>query len=168
MITRSPLIRMARSVSLMGLAIATWTCAPSAQRAGVRPEEPPRPGPEQPAQPVAAWERVVQGSYENRGIAQIEKVGNRWALTVLCNGTHTTYIDDTKLDLASHAGSYVHARYKYAERTIDDPKCFRAPCGPIRERRIALERLTAITATPEAARDAARQCDSSPGPKREK
>jgi len=117
---------------------------------------------------VAAWERVVEGSYENRGLARIEKVGNRWALTVLCNGTHTTYIDDTKLDLASHAGSYVNARYKYAERTIDDPKCFRAPCGPVRERRIALERLTAVTATPEAARDAARQCDLSPSPKREK
>jgi hypothetical protein len=169
--SRSFFVRVARSVPLPGLAIAALACAPSAQHAGVRPDEPARQSPEErpgPARPAAAWERAVEGSYENRGLARIEKVGNRWALTVLCNGTHTTYIDDTKLDLASHAGSYVNARYKYAERTIDDPKCFRAPCGPVHERRIALERLTAVAATPEAAREAARQCNPSPGPKREK
>jgi hypothetical protein len=139
------------------LMIVTLTCAPGAQRAEVRPEE--LPGAVEPAAP---WERAVRGSYENRGIAKIEKVGNRWALTVLCSGTHTTYIDDTAIDLVRYAGGYVSARYRYVERTIENPKCFRAPCGPVTQRMIALDEVKKLDVTSEQARESARDCGAPP------
>jgi hypothetical protein len=55
----------------------------------------------------APWERAVRGTYENRGIAQIEKLGDRWVVSVHCDGTHTTYLDDTRVDLARYARGYV-------------------------------------------------------------
>jgi len=122
-----------------------------------------RPAPVEPsiARGSAPWERVVRGRYENRGIAQIEKMGNRWVLNVLCDGTHATYLDDTHVDLARYARGYVSARYHYADRTIDDPKCFRAPCPPVHERRIVLERVKTVSATPKQARALAHNCDPS-------
>jgi hypothetical protein len=119
-----------------------------------------RPPPETTPR-VAPWERVVRGAYENRGIAQIEKMGNRWVLNIMCDGTHATYLDDTRVDLARYARGYVSARYHYADRTIDDPKCFRAPCPSMPERRIVLERVKTVSATPERARELARNCDPS-------
>jgi hypothetical protein len=48
---------------------------------------------------TASWERVVGGAYENRGVAQVARLGDRWVLNVICGGTHATYIDDTRIDL---------------------------------------------------------------------
>src|SRR5438034_10740773 len=94
--------------------------------------------------PVAPWERRAGRGFENRGVAQIEKMGNRWVLNVMCDGTHATYLDESgRVDPARYAGRYVGARYHYVDRTITDPKCFRAPCPPVHERRIVLERVTA-------------------------
>jgi hypothetical protein len=110
---------------------------------------------------VAPWERLVAGAYENRGLAQVERLGNQWVLTVRCDGTHSTYINDTGIDLSKYNKTYVSARYRYVERTALDARCVKGPCAPVRDRRIALERLTAVTATEEDARLMARACESS-------
>ena len=38
-------------------------------------------------------------------------------LNVHCDGTHATYLDDTRVDLARYARGYVSVRYHYADRT---------------------------------------------------
>jgi len=119
---------------------------------------PPQVGPGGAGETVAPWERRVRGAYENNGLAQIERLGNRWVLNVMCDGTHATYIDDTDLDLAGYSKGYVSVRYQYVDRTISNPKCFRAPCAPLHERRIALERVTIVPGSPEQARELARDC----------
>jgi hypothetical protein len=107
---------------------------------------------------VLKWERRVQDAFENRGIAKVEQIATRWALTVMCGGTHSTYLDDTTIDLARYARGYVSARYTWVVRTVTDPKCPKAPCGPFTERRIALERLTPVVVTEEQARQMALEC----------
>ena len=107
---------------------------------------------------VNPWERAVGHSFENRGIAQVERVGSRWLLNVMCGATHATYVDETtKIDLARFADDFVTARYHYVDRTID-VNCFRAPCPPSHERRVVIERLTRVTKSPQHAAQLARQC----------
>jgi hypothetical protein len=127
---------------------------------------PPAAEPQTPQPPaggvpvaVAKWERQVQGAFENRGIAKVEQIGTRWALTVLCGGTHSTYLDDTAIDLSRYVRGYVSARYTWVVRTVTDPKCPKAPCGPFSERRIALQRLTVVSVTEEQARQLATECE---------
>ena len=139
-------------VALVSCAMVQRNAAPVATQA-----------PDAATAPAAPWETVVRGAYENRGVAQVERLGARWVLNVMCDGTHTTYIDDSPIDLTVHTKGYVSARYQYVERTIADPRCVRAPCAPVRERRIALERVTSVTATPDEARQMARDCQSSAG-----
>ena len=110
--------------------------------------------------PSAAWERAVDGAFEHRGVGKIERIGSRWALTVLCTGTHSTYLDDTKLDLASYDKRFVRARYRYIDRTVPDPRCVKAPCRNITERRIALDKVTVVDVTPEQAAQSTRECST--------
>lgn len=122
-----------------------------------------RPEPAAPAGPAsthapAAWERAVRGRYENRGIAQIERLGERWVLNVHCDGTHATYLDDTRVDLTRYARGYVSVRYHYADRTISTPQCVRAPCPPVLERRIVLDQIKTLSVSPERARASVRSC----------
>jgi hypothetical protein len=107
---------------------------------------------------IAPWEHFVQGAIENRGVAQIEMFESRWVLTVRCNGTHQTYLDDSALPLADYVDRFLQARYHYVERTVD-VACFRPPCAPVRERRISLDKVTILSLTPEQAITAARQCN---------
>ena len=113
----------------------------------------PQPGPT-----PASWERVAGESFENKGIARVERVGKQWALTVHCNGTYTTYLDPTSLDLDRYGRGFVRARYRYVERTIPDPRCTLAPCANITERRISLQELTVVNATTDDAAQSAREC----------
>jgi hypothetical protein len=119
--------------------------------AATRTQTPPAPSP-------APYERLADGAFENKGIARIERLGRRWVLSILCGGTHTTYLDDSTIDLAAHENAFVQARYRYVDRTIPDPQCVAAPCGPVTERRIALERVTRVDATPDQAAQIARTC----------
>ena len=119
---------------------------------------PPVPDPQTPPQPVAAWERQAGAAFENRGVAKVERLGPRWVLTVMCTGTHSTYLDDTKLDLNAYATGFVNARYTWVTRQVE-VKCPMAPCPRVSERRIALERLTAVSSmTDERARELAKSC----------
>jgi hypothetical protein len=106
---------------------------------------------------IASWEQLVEGTIENKGVAQIEMFGNRWVLTVQCNGTHQTYLDDPLPPPTQYANRYLRARYHYVQRTVA-VACLRPPCAQVRERRISLERVTILSLTPEQA-TTARQCD---------
>ena len=107
---------------------------------------------------AAEWELLVEGRYENKGIARIEKIGDRWVLSVWCGGIHTTYLDDTKFDLMQYQDRFVAVRYGYVDRSVPNPKCVRAPCPPLTERRILLDRITPVRITLDQANDRARQC----------
>ena len=123
----------------------------------------PQPSSSKPAaaQQAAFWEQAAEnGSFVNRGPARIDRVGNRWALSVLCSGTHTTYLDDTTIDLQSYTKGFVRARYRYVERDVPNPRCVQAPCGPITERRIALEELTVDPISAADAEARAKSCRS--------
>jgi hypothetical protein len=113
--------------------------------------------PQTPAPVTAGWERQVGSAFENRGVAKVERLGPRWMLTVLCNGTHSTYLDDPKIDVNRYAKGYVNARYNWVTRQVA-VQCPVAPCPPVSERRIALEQLTAVDITEERAREFARSC----------
>lgn len=132
---------------LLGFVCLSAACAASSS--GTQTKSPGLP---------AAWERLVDGAFENKGIARIERVGQRWALTILCAGPHTTYLDSSSIDLAAYEKGHVQARYRYVERSIPDPKCVAAPCAPILERLIALDKVTPVAATPEQASQIARDC----------
>ena len=135
----------------MAAAVASCSSAPPAA------EAPPPQAPQPPAAPVAKWERQVGAGFENRGVAKVERLGPRWMLTVMCDGTHSTYLDDTKIDLNNYARGFVNARYTWVTRQVD-VKCPAAPCPRVNERRIALEQLTPVTMTDDRARELARTC----------
>ena len=139
-----------RFVRIVAFACLSASCA--ASTVGSQSTTPPR---------AAGWDRVVDGAFENKGIARVERLGRRWALTVLCSGTHTSYLADGTVDPAPYEKGYVQARYRYVERTVPDPKCVSAPCGPIIERLIALDKITPVTATPEQAAQISRDCKGS-------
>lgn len=127
--------------------------------AGAPSQGAPSQVPEGAGDAIAAWEQVVSGAYENKGIAQVERLGDRWVLNVMCDGIHATYIDDITIDLPLYGKGYVSARYHYVNRTSSDLRCVQAPCLPVQERRVALERLTIVTASPEQAQAMALKCD---------
>jgi len=109
------------------------------------------------SQPVQ-WERVVGGAYENRGIARIERLGERWVLSVWCQGTHSTYLESTTEDLKQYSDRFLRVQYRYVEREMADPKCLRAPCSPLRERLISIKRVTPLKITLEEAHKRDREC----------
>jgi hypothetical protein len=108
----------------------------------------------------AAWERRVGDVYENRGLARVERIGQLWMLTILCNGAHSTYIEPSRIDPALYAKGFVAAQYRYVDRENRDARCVQAPCSPITERRIVLERLERIEATAAQAQAATASCQS--------
>ena len=95
----------------------------------------------------AAWERRVERSFVPRGLAKVERVGNRWALTVLCRGTHTTYLEPGDIDHVRLADQYVQARYHYVD-VGNAAACVRGPCPPASERRVVLERADPLRPPP--------------------
>lgn len=110
-----------------------------------------------PAPPLLAWERQAGDARENRGVAKVERIGPRWMLTVMCNGTHSTYLDDTTIDLEKYSKGYVSARYRWVTRMVR-VQCVRAPCPEQPERRLAIERLTAVDMTDARASELAKNC----------
>lgn len=144
-------VRSAWRVWVVAAAAAACSSAPPA--AGTPPPQTPQP----PPAPVLGWERQAGSAFENRGVAKVERLGTRWVLTVMCDGTHSTYLDDTKIDLNNYAKGFVNARYTWVTRQVD-VKCPVAPCPRVNERRIALEQLTPVTMTDDRARELARTC----------
>lgn len=134
-------------------ALASWFVVSPASQSLASPQA----SPSLAGGTLAPWEQIVGSAIENRGVARIERFGNRWVLTVLCTGVHSTYLDDTQIDVSQYTAGFVIARYQYVERMVD-VQCVRAPCPPVRERRITLERLTTVTISPEQAKQRERDC----------
>ena len=97
--------------------------------------------------PPAAWERRVDQSFEPRGLARIERVGTRWALTIVCRGQHSVYLEPGAVDHLPLADRYVRARYHYTDTTAA-VACVRGPCPPASERRLVLERAEPLSSQP--------------------
>ena len=146
--------------SLSSPAVIVLGVAVTALGAQVRPM--PREDSSAPARVVrpapSSWESRSGDYYENRGLARIERVGKEWALTILCNGEHTTYLEPTAIDPARFAGTTLLARYRYVERRRD-VQCVQGPCDPTTERRIALDRVTPVTTTAAQLRSAVERCE---------
>lgn len=94
---------------------------------------------------VSSWERIIDGLYENRGIARIEKLGSRYVLTMYCYGQHSVYIKNTKeIDLNRLLDRFVRVRYTYVEEINPDVKCPQAPCGPFFERLLVIANVVEV------------------------
>ncbi len=106
----------------------------------------------------AAWETRAQDIYENRGLARIERIGQQWALTILCRGEHTTYLEPSSIDPTRFAKQTVSARYRYVERTRE-VQCLKPPCDPVTERRILLDRVTPLTPSAMQLQNAMERCE---------
>ncbi len=150
--------RAAPRVAAIALTVAACAAAPPAA------VPPPPAVPAQTAPPaigaptdLRSWELQVGEARENRGLAKVEKIGSRWMLTVLCSGTHSTYLDDTALDLDTYSKGYVSARYRWVTRMVK-VQCVKAPCDPQPELRLALERLTVVDATETRAQELTKNC----------
>lgn len=94
-----------------------------------------------------AWERPAGTSFAHRGLARIERINTRWALTVLCHGQHSTYLEPGDVDHVPLADRYVQARYHYVD-VASAAVCVRGPCPPASERRLVLERADPLSPPP--------------------
>lgn len=87
------------------------------------------------------WEIRKQGIFQNRGIAQIEKLGKEYVLTVSCEGVHRVFIHQQKdLQLEEYVGHFIEVRYTYGE-VKKQIQCITTPCHAITERRILIQNL---------------------------
>ena len=92
---------------------------------------------------------------------EIDAIGRRWALTILCDGEHTVYVDETtEFELQQYRERFVQAHYVYVERTVPDPRCIRAPCGPVVEHRLKLITLAVVSMTDDNAEELRTNCTS--------
>jgi hypothetical protein len=157
-------------MAAIALTVAACAAAPPAPAPPatppVTPATPPVTPPAEPQTPpqgrasppdLRPWELQVGEARENRGVAKVEKIGPRWMLTVMCSGQHSTYLDDTTIDLDKYSKGYVTARYRWVTRMVQ-VKCIKAPCNPQPELRLALERLTVVTATETRAQELVKNC----------
>ena len=91
-------------------------------------------------------ERRRDGLYETRGPATIDKLGDRYVLTVRCEGVHRIYVQvPTALNLESFVGKPVRARYRYVDEENPRTRCIRAPCPPATERLLDITELEEVT-----------------------
>jgi hypothetical protein len=70
----------------------------------------------------------------------IEKVGNRYLLTIDCAGIHSVYATGNHdVDLDRYLGTSVRVRYGYTTVVNPNIRCVQPPCNP------ALETIAVIT-----------------------
>lgn len=98
-------------------------------------------------------ERPLDDGYETRGGATIDRVGDRYVLTVRCDGVHQIYARSATLALERFVGKPVRARYRYVDEDNPRTRCVRAPCPPASERVLDITGLDEIEArTPDPLR----------------
>jgi hypothetical protein len=91
-------------------------------------------------------ERRLGGHYETRGLAIIDKLGDRYVLTVRCEGVHQIYVRvPPAMDLEPFLGKPVRARYTYADEDNPRTRCIRAPCPPATERVLDINGLEEVS-----------------------
>jgi hypothetical protein len=122
-----------------GALVALPGCAPAASESSTATTLLPR-----------RCEQWLDGVYETRAPATIEKLGNRYVLSVRCEGIRQVYVRvSPTLDLEPFVGKPVRARYRYVDEPNARTTCVRAPCPPATERVvdvIAVEEVAGVTA----------------------
>lgn len=97
------------------------------------------------------WESLSDDMYENRGIAQIERIAPKYMLTISCGRIHQVFIyQNPEVALKHYVGKFVRARYTYAE-VKKRVQCIKEPCHPATKRKIVIHSLEETIAS-EAAR----------------
>jgi len=95
-----------------------------------------------------ACERRLDGVYEIHGPASIDRLGDRYVLTVRCEGVHQIYVQNTAaFDLGSFVGKTVRVRYRYADERNPRARCIRPPCPPATERVVEITEIEELTPT---------------------
>jgi hypothetical protein len=102
----------------------------------------------------------VGDSFENRGLARVEQIGSRWALTVVCRGRHSVFLDAGTIAPEPYKDRYLSVRYHYVDRAPGNVACVQAPCPPVTERRIVLERVEPRTPSETDVSDALDRCEA--------
>ena len=129
---------MTTRLASLALALSTLGATSAASAGG------PTPLPE-------SCERRHDGLYENREPATIDKLGDRYVLTLRCAGVHQIYVRTPgPANFEALLGRPVCARYAYVEQASPQTRCIRAPCPPATERVIDIARVEepAAGATP--------------------
>lgn len=108
---------------------------------------------------LLAWERQTPAGIEHLGIAKIERIGDRPALTVRCGVSHSVYLAEPLSPSAVETGSsYIRATYHYVSRPMANVRCPLPPCDTPTERLVVLDRVERLTATEAEADRLSREC----------
>jgi hypothetical protein len=84
--------------------------------------------------------------YETRDAASLDRVGDRYVLTVRCEGVHRIYVRGAPgVDLEPFVGKAVRAHYRYVEQSNSRTRCIRAPCSPGTERLLEIAAIEVVT-----------------------
>jgi len=104
------------------------------------------------------WETQHRGKFQNRGIAQIDKLGKEYVLTVSCKGIHRVFIhQNQKIHLEDFLGQFVQARYTYGD-VRKQVQCIKKPCNPITERKLLIHDLEIVLGSEEMRAQFETQC----------
>ena len=104
------------------------------------------------------WEFPHQGAFQNRGIAQIDKLGKEYVLTISCKGIHRVFIhQDKKIKLEEFLGKFVQARYTYGD-VKKQVRCIKTPCNPITERKLLIHDIEIVLGSEEMRAQFETQC----------
>ena len=91
-------------------------------------------------------ERQRGEEYETRGAATLEKLGDRFVLTVRCDGVHQIYARGVPgVQIEPFLGRPVRTRYRYVEEVNPRTRCVRAPCPPETERLLEITAIEVLT-----------------------
>jgi len=95
------------------------------------------------------WETQHRGEFQNRGVAQIDKLGTEFVLTVSCKGIHRVFIhQNPKIHLEDFLGQFVQARYTYGD-IKKQVQCIKKPCNLITERKLLIHDLEVVLGSEE-------------------
>lgn len=84
--------------------------------------------------------------YETLGPASFEKLGERYTLTVRCDGVHQIYArGSSRVNLEPFLRKPVRARYRYVDEENLRTRCIRAPCPPSTERMVEIVEVEVVT-----------------------
>jgi hypothetical protein len=127
---------------IVALSIFVAACAAPAVSPG-------RGASDAPPQPKL-WEQEVDEIFSNRGVAKIERLGERYLLTIHCFGIHSVYAKGgLEVNLDAYVGQLVHTYYVYVETVNMNTRCIKAPCEPVMESEAVIKRVEKVIVSAE-------------------
>ena len=91
-------------------------------------------------------EQRLDDLYDTRGRTTIDKLGDRYLLTVRCEGVHQIHVRvPPALNLAPFVGKSVRVRYWYVDEDNPRTSCVRTPCPPAIEHVLDITGLEEVT-----------------------